>query len=111
MQKFILQILLCFFSLASYGQIELKGIVIDFKTKEPLPYVNYTVSSNIGGTTDDSGRFEFSVNAKTDSVVFSYLGYKDEVLKKRFFRKRLDHSAYAPGQLHARGVYGKGKTH
>lgn len=87
MQKFILQILLCFFSLASYGQIELKGIVIDFKTKEPLPYVNYTVSSNIGGTTDDSGRFEFSVNAKTDSVVFSYLGYKDEVLKKRFFRK------------------------
>jgi hypothetical protein len=35
----------------------------------------------------DSGRFEFFVNAKTDSVIFTYLGYKDEVLKKRFFKK------------------------
>ena len=45
------------------------------------------MSSSIGGTTDDSGRFEFFVNAKTDSVIFTYLGYKDEVLKKRFFKK------------------------
>ncbi|HQG38682.1 MAG TPA: carboxypeptidase-like regulatory domain-containing protein, partial [Chitinophagales bacterium] len=65
----------------------MKGTVIDAKTKEPLPYVNYAVGSSMGGTTDDSGRFEFTVNAKTDSVIFSYLGYKDEILKKRFFRK------------------------
>jgi len=41
----------------------------------------------MGGTTDDSGRFSFMVNAKTDSVIFSYLGYKNESLKKRFFKK------------------------
>lgn len=71
----------------SFGQIELKGIVIDAKTKEALPYVNYAIGSNQGGTTDDSGRFFITVNSKTDSVVFSYIGYKDESLKKRFFRK------------------------
>lgn len=62
-------------------------MVIDSKTKEPLPYVNYSISSSVGGTTDDSGRFEFAVNSRTDSVIFSYLGYKDEIVKKRFFRR------------------------
>lgn len=86
-RKIFFYILFSCVSLISYGQYELKGVVIDAKTKEPLPYVNYSISSGSGGTTDDSGRFEFSVNAKTDSVVFSYLGYKDEIVKKRFFRK------------------------
>ena len=87
MRKFLFSLLFTSFSLISFGQIVLKGIVIDFKTKEPLPFVNYTISSGAGGTTDDSGRFEFSVNSKTDSVVFSYLGYKNDILKKRFFRR------------------------
>ncbi|MBP8192550.1 MAG: carboxypeptidase-like regulatory domain-containing protein [Chitinophagales bacterium] len=87
MRKIFFYILFSCVSLISYGQYELKGVVIDAKTKEPLPYVNYSISSGSGGTTDDSGRFEFSVNAKTDSVVFSYLGYKDEIVKKRFFIK------------------------
>ena len=71
----------------SFSQIELKGIVIDAKTKEPLPYVNYAIGVSQGGTTDDSGRFFITVNAKTDSIIFSYVGYKDEALKKRFFRR------------------------
>ncbi|MBK9792979.1 MAG: carboxypeptidase-like regulatory domain-containing protein [Sphingobacteriales bacterium] len=87
MRKIFFYILFSCVSLISYGQYELKGVVIDAKTKEPLPYVNYSISSGSGGTTDDSGRFEFTVNAKTDSVVFSYLGYKDEIVKKRFFIK------------------------
>lgn len=87
MKKSVLYILLFFASAYSFGQIELKGVVIDAKTKEPLPYVNYSISSTIGGTTDDSGRFAFTVNAKTDSVLFTYLGYRDESIKKRFFRK------------------------
>ncbi|MDB5227947.1 MAG: Carboxypeptidase-like regulatory protein [Bacteroidota bacterium] len=87
MRKFVTSILFLFVSLLSFGQFELKGIVIDAKTKEPLPYVNFYVGSGVGGTTDDSGRFEFTVNARTDSVIFSYVGYKDEILKKRFFRR------------------------
>ncbi len=87
MKKLSFYIFFSFISLLSFGQIELKGVVIDAKTKEPLPFVNYSVGFSFGGTTDDSGRFEFTVNAKTDSVVFSYLGYKDEALKKRFFKK------------------------
>ena len=86
-RKIFFYILFSCVSLISYSQYELKGVVIDAKTKEPLPYVNYSISSGSGGTTDDSGRFEFTVNAKTDSVVFSYLGYKDEIVKKHFFRK------------------------
>ena len=87
MQKIIIYILFSFISVLTFGQYELKGVVIDAKTKEALPYVNYFISSNVGGTTDDSGRFEFSVNSKTDSVVFTYLGYKDESVKRRFFRR------------------------
>jgi len=86
-RKFTLYIAMTFISILGYSQYDLKGVVIDAKTKEPLPYVNYTISSGMGGTTDDSGRFTFKVNSKTDSVVFSYLGYKDETLKKRFFHK------------------------
>ena len=52
-----------------------------------LAAVNYAVGISQGGTTDDSGRFFITVNSKTNSVVFSYIGYKDEALKKRFFRK------------------------
>jgi hypothetical protein len=78
-----------FFNSLSFGQIELKGVVIDAKTKEALPYVNYAVGISQGGTTDDSGRFFITVNSKTDSVVFSYIGYKDEALKKRFSEKIL----------------------
>ncbi|MEZ5025293.1 MAG: DUF5686 family protein [Chitinophagales bacterium] len=74
-------------SILSFGQITLKGVVIDAKTKEALPFVNYFIGLNSGGTTDDSGRFEFEVSAKTDSVLFTYLGYKNEVLRKRFFKK------------------------
>lgn len=87
MRKIFLYILFCFYSVISYGQYDLKGVVIDAKTKEPLPYVNYIISSSEGGTTDDSGRFEIKVLEKTDSIVFTYLGYKDESLKKRFFKK------------------------
>lgn len=87
MRPLILSISLFLFSFSAFGQFDIKGVVIDAKSKEALPYVNYSVSSSTGGTTDDSGRFEFSVNAKTDSVIFSYLGYKDEILRKRFFKK------------------------
>lgn len=86
-RKTILSIFLIIVSCYAFGQFELRGIVIDARTKEPMPYVNYSVSSSMGGTTDDSGRFSFMVNAKTDSVIFSYLGYKNESLKKRFFKK------------------------
>ena len=87
MQKLIFYILFTFISVSTFSQYELNGIVIDAKTKEPLPYVNYTIGANIGGTTDDNGRFSFTVNGKTDSVIFSYVGYKDESIKKRFFKK------------------------
>ncbi len=87
MQKLFFSFCFLLISFLSFGQYDLKGIVIDAKTKEPLPYVNYTIGAGLGGTTDDSGRFEISVESKTDSIIFSYIGYKDEVLKKRFFRK------------------------
>ncbi|HRB67900.1 MAG TPA: carboxypeptidase-like regulatory domain-containing protein [Chitinophagales bacterium] len=85
MKKLGIYIFLFFVSSISFGQITLKGVVIDSKSKEALPYVNYYIGYSAAGMTDDSGRFEFNVNAKTDSVLFTYLGYKDEVLRKRFF--------------------------
>jgi hypothetical protein len=65
----------------------LKGFVTDAKTKEPLTYVTVSVSNTETYFTDDLGYFEFEVSGKTDSVIFSYLGYKELSLKQRLFKK------------------------
>ncbi|MCB9032463.1 MAG: carboxypeptidase-like regulatory domain-containing protein [Chitinophagales bacterium] len=88
MKRFIF-ILFALFGVVSYSKadITLKGIVVDAKTKELLPYTNILISSTEAYMTDDSGYFEFTVKENVDSIVFTFLGYKDEVLKQRFFSK------------------------
>ncbi len=51
-------------SIASYGQGELNGSVLDKATQDPIPYANIIIKSDntitTGGISDDSGDFSVS---------------------------------------------------
>ncbi len=60
-------------------QFEISGILLDGKTKEPLPYANIVIERlNKGGITNEVGKF--SMDSKgvllSDSITFLYIGYK-----------------------------------
>jgi len=76
--------LLCYLlAPATFGQItEVRGRVIDGKSKEALSYANVRMKGTITGTTTDDGGFYFiRTPEKVDSIVFSYLGYPTRVIK------------------------------
>ena len=57
----------------------MKGIVLDSATFSPLPYVNVRIKNqNRGTTTNTQGNFGILAN-RTDTLVFSFIGYYDAV--------------------------------
>lgn len=66
-------------------EIEVSGVVIDKKTREPLPFANIIFTkTTIGTTTDVNGVFYIKVNDETHfSLTVSYMGYetKEEKIK------------------------------
>ncbi|WP_299433129.1 carboxypeptidase-like regulatory domain-containing protein [uncultured Aquimarina sp.] len=70
------------FSLFSYSQQQLKGIVYDDATKEPLEAVVVYLDGTTKGTiTDAFGRFSLEINTNyNESIVVAYLGYKTVIL-------------------------------
>ena len=63
--------------------IELKGIVVDSHTKEPLPGVTVMIEGTTQGTaTDVNGQFTFPLGPAEYNIIFSYIGY--ERLVKKF---------------------------
>ncbi|WP_321321784.1 outer membrane beta-barrel family protein [Labilibaculum sp.] len=102
MRERILIIILMICSISSYAQadmgVEIKngsltGIVVDVKTKEPLPYVNVVirdVNNKIitGGITDDKGTFIIKkITEGKNTVEIQYMGYKSYVRKFDFSSK------------------------
>jgi hypothetical protein len=62
---------------------QVKGVVKDNSTGEPIPFVNIWVENeNIGTTTEMDGNFSISVNGKDKNLIFSALGYETRVLKQ-----------------------------
>jgi hypothetical protein len=56
---------------------QLSGRVIDFKTDEPIPYVNYyNLRTQQGGLSDESGNFLITNFLPADTFEFSIIGYK-----------------------------------
>jgi hypothetical protein len=57
----------------------IRGLVIDSKTRRPLPYANiFLFAKNTGTVTNTNGRFELKVTPAdmTDTLGISYIGYK-----------------------------------
>ena len=75
----LLILLLC----ASFGLLAQKnvvsGIVIDSRTKEPLPFTNIgVVGRQLGSISNDEGHYTLSLDnvEPSDTVFFSFVGYK-----------------------------------
>ena len=72
-----------FFVSLSYGQtITIKGKITDDKTGEPLTGVSVYFVGVMGGvTTDFEGYFEISNNGYKDSLMATYVGYKEKLIR------------------------------
>lgn len=80
----LILVILVFISTNTYSQKTIKGFVSDKITNEALAYVTiYVPMSNIGSTTDDNGYFFITINEDIDSLIFSYLGYQNVVLRAK----------------------------
>jgi len=72
-----LTFLLVFLGHVSFAQItEVKGTVIDAKTKETLPFVSITVpGTKLGTTTDVDGNFSMKLTGNFQRITVTYIGY------------------------------------
>lgn len=86
MKKSILLVLLnLMFALfaTSQNQFTLKGVVLDGKTMEPLPYSNIVILHKYQGTvSNESGNFSLNrINfSDADTISFQYIGYQTKKL-------------------------------
>jgi hypothetical protein len=61
----------------------IKGIVIDEKSRKPLPYANvFLINKSIGVVSNNAGRFELKIDPSdvSDTLGVSYMGYKMEAV-------------------------------
>jgi len=66
-----------FLSQVSFTQTTITGIVIDSLTSEPMPFVKvFHKSTTTGVITNFNGEFILKIKKATDSIQFSYVGYK-----------------------------------
>ncbi len=88
--RIILIFILFIFSKILFSQNYIvSGRVIDSQTKEPLAFVNVLVNSKNYHVlqTNIDGYFRIELSLKTDSLLFSYVGYENYTLKNSNFKK------------------------
>ncbi|WP_369048290.1 carboxypeptidase-like regulatory domain-containing protein [Tenacibaculum sp. UWU-22] len=69
--------------------ITICGVLIDYKNKEPLVNASIVIANSIQGTvTDNQGKFKLSNVPANKRVTISFLGYKPEQFKARYFKAR-----------------------
>ncbi len=71
-------LLFLFLSLSAFSQQkDLSGIVVDSETSIPLQNANIYLTKNKTGTTSDrQGKFVLKEVSESDTLIISYLGYK-----------------------------------
>jgi len=78
-KKLLFLLLLLPFSVLAQSTLE--GVVLDSKTKQPIPGVNVVVQGATAGTsTDLDGKFKLGKLKSGDKLVFSFIGYKNETV-------------------------------
>ena len=85
--KYIITLIFLAINIYAFSQ-SLTGSVVDSETKQPLMYANISVKGkSIGAITDSTGRFDLLRRnlSKTDTLIFSYLGYSVKPLPAKDF--------------------------
>ena len=85
--KYIITLIFLAINIYAFSQ-SLTGSVVDSETKQPLVYANISVKGkSIGAITDSTGHFELLRRnlSKSDTLVFSYLGYSVKPLSAKDF--------------------------
>jgi len=59
-----------------FGQTQIQGIVIDNKTKKPLPFASVVTNTNFGSLTDIEGKFFVKTKEQFNTISISYIGYE-----------------------------------
>jgi hypothetical protein len=72
------------FQQASLYAQHVSGQVIDYKTKEPIPFVNIYFNNSMTGTTSDiDGYFKLDVSSNLgQEIIISIVGYKTYIMKE-----------------------------
>lgn len=61
---------------------QIKGVVKDSLSGNPIPFVNIWVQNeNIGSTSEENGAFFINTTAKDKKLIFSTLGYEKKIIK------------------------------
>lgn len=61
---------------------QVKGVVKDSLTGQPIPYVNIWVEGeNIGSTSEENGTFFIHISPKEQRIIFSTLGFEKKIIK------------------------------
>ncbi len=67
---------------------QIKGIVKDSISGEPIPYVNIGIENeNVGTTSEENGQFQLNYNNYSKRIIFSSLGYET---KKVLIKNQLE---------------------
>lgn len=81
-------LLCCLLSTAVSAQV--KGVVRDGETDEPLPMVHvyYEADRRLGTTTDGKGAYHITSNMAPGKLIFSYVGYQTHEVNIKYGEKR-----------------------
>ena len=75
-------LLLCMMPCLVFGQSTLSGVVLDRQSGEPMPFATVYQNGTTKGTiTDNDGLFELHGVKFPTTLVFSFVGYKTQVLE------------------------------
>lgn len=73
----------------SNQEYNVKGVIIDAKTNEPLPGATVQIlNTTLGVTTDFDGNYKLSIPINAKEIIVSYVGYRKIVIP--FNPKKLD---------------------
>lgn len=74
MRKLLL--LLFLIPIFAVSQNKIQGIVLDSKTKKPLPFASIVTNTNFGTLTDVDGKFYIKAKNSFNQLTISYVGYQ-----------------------------------
>lgn len=80
---FFLTILLLSIQFTAIGQsTKIRGVIVDSKTNQPLPFVNIAFKgTTIGTTSDFDGNYFLETRTPSDTLHISFVGYKEQAFK------------------------------